>query len=78
MTLQEFHEPDLVLYPKTGSVCDDVERMAGENPDRVMLRRRLGDDWVDVTAAEFRRQVVELAKGLIASGVEPGDRVGLM
>ena len=78
MTLREFHEPELVLYPKTGSVCDDVERVAGESPDRVMLRRRLGDDWVDVTAAEFRRQVVALAKGLIASGVEPGERVGLM
>jgi len=34
--------------------------------------------WSDVTAAEFERQVVELAKGLVASGVEPGDKVGFM
>ncbi len=34
--------------------------------------------WKDVTAAEFHSQVVALAKGFIASGIEPGDKVGFM
>lgn len=34
--------------------------------------------WSDVTAAEFHAQVVALAKGFIASGIEPGDKVGFM
>jgi long-chain acyl-CoA synthetase len=34
--------------------------------------------WSDVTAAEFHSQVVALAKGFIASGIEPGDKVGFM
>jgi len=37
-----------------------------------------GGTWTDVTAAEFHRQVVALAKGLVASGIQPGDKIGLM
>src|SRR5690606_10610851 len=34
--------------------------------------------WKDVTSAEFLRQVIALAKGLVASGIQPGDKIGLM
>src|SRR5690606_27828788 len=34
--------------------------------------------WTEVTAAQFRDEVVALARGLIASGIGTGDRVGLM
>jgi long-chain acyl-CoA synthetase len=34
--------------------------------------------WTDVSAREFHRQVVALAKGLAASGIQPGDKIGLM
>src|SRR5690606_31361337 len=34
--------------------------------------------WTAVTAREFDARVVALAKGLVAHGVEPGDRVGIM
>ena len=34
--------------------------------------------WKDVTAAEFQGQVTALAKGLIATGIEPRDKIGLM
>jgi long-chain acyl-CoA synthetase len=44
-----------------------------------MLRRRTGPgQWQDVTAAAFRAEVEALAAGLVAAGLEPGDRVGLM
>lgn len=76
--MREITEPALVTVAATGSLCDDVERRAKQEPSEVMLRRRQGDAWVDVTAAAFRSQVVEAAKGLIAAGVQPGDRVGLM
>jgi long-chain acyl-CoA synthetase len=44
----------------------------------VMRRTAGGGRWDDVTAAEFRDQVAALAKGLIAAGISPGDRVALM
>ncbi len=34
--------------------------------------------WKDITSSEFMAQVVALAKGLVAAGVEPGDKIGLM
>ena len=34
--------------------------------------------WQDVTSAEFLRQVIALSKGLVASGIQPGDKIGLM
>ncbi len=34
--------------------------------------------WTDVTAAEFHDQVTALAKGLIAAGVQPGQKIGFM
>ena len=44
-----------------------------------MLRRRGADGrWQDITAAQFCAEVSGLAKGLIAAGIQPGDRVALM
>jgi long-chain acyl-CoA synthetase len=34
--------------------------------------------WTDVSASEFHRQVVALAKGFVAAGIEPGERIGMM
>jgi long-chain acyl-CoA synthetase len=48
----------------------------------VVLRRPgpagLAGPWTDVTAEQFRDQVVAIAKGMVAAGIEPGDRVALM
>lgn len=43
-----------------------------------MLSRPLGDGWQKVTAKEFEAEVRATAKGLIASGVQLGDRVAIM
>jgi long-chain acyl-CoA synthetase len=43
-----------------------------------MLSRPLGDGWQSVTAKEFEAEVKATAKGLIAAGVNIGDRVAIM
>lgn len=53
------------------------ERAAAE-PNGVMFRRQDGASWRDVTVREFRDELVATAKGLIATGIEHGDRVALM
>ncbi len=55
-----------------------VSHRAAVAPDAVLLRRREGSTWRDVTSAQFRDEVEALARGVVASGVRPGDRVGLM
>ncbi|RZK96322.1 MAG: long-chain fatty acid--CoA ligase [Rhodococcus sp. (in: high G+C Gram-positive bacteria)] len=51
---------------------------AESNPDRVMYSRPESGGWVDVTAKDFGALVTGVAKGLIANGVRPGDRVALL
>ncbi|WP_299039203.1 long-chain fatty acid--CoA ligase [uncultured Pseudokineococcus sp.] len=60
------------------SLADVVVRAAEEEPDREVLARRAGGGWQGVTAQRFREEVEEVALGLLAAGIAPGDRVGLM
>lgn len=55
-----------------------VIKQCTENPDKVMFSRPDGHDWAEVTGREFMEQFRAVAKGLVANGVEFGDRVGLM
>lgn len=57
------------------AVVRSVYRHAEQHPGRVMFSRPRGDDWVDVTAADFAAMVTGVAKGLVACGINPGDRV---
>ncbi|MFI0724384.1 AMP-dependent synthetase/ligase [Streptomyces sp. NPDC021224] len=69
----------LVDPPKRGSLADIPFTNADEAPDDVVLSRKAPDGaWHDVTAEDFRREVLGLAKGLIATGLRPGDRLAVM
>nr|WP_228771461.1 long-chain fatty acid--CoA ligase [Actinokineospora iranica] len=46
--------------------------------DAIAFRRRVDGSWIDVTTKDFAAHVLAVAKGLIASGLEPGDRVALL
>ncbi|MET0133865.1 MAG: long-chain fatty acid--CoA ligase, partial [Kibdelosporangium sp.] len=46
--------------------------------DAVSFRRQVDGSWVDVTAREFAAHVLVVAKGLIAAGLRPGDRIALL
>ena len=61
-----------------GSLADIPFDNALKDPRHVALRRRTERGWTPVTAAEFARQVAEVAKGLIQAGLRPGGRVALM
>ncbi|MFX1786079.1 AMP-dependent synthetase/ligase [Prescottella equi] len=60
------------------SIVHTVFEHARRSPQRVLFSRPIADEWVDVTAAEFAGLVTGVAKGLVASGVAPGDRVVLL
>ncbi|WP_110238710.1 AMP-dependent synthetase/ligase [Nocardioides gilvus] len=76
--MREYASPLTIDIPQTGNLTDDVVRNAQEAPDAVVFRRNTGSEWIDVTAAEFLAQVQGVAKGLIAHGIEVGDRVALI
>ena len=77
--MREYSLPALVEIPATANLASTVSRRAAEQPEAVVLRRPgPSGTWTDVTASQFSGEVVAVAKGLVAAGIEAGDRVALM
>ncbi|WP_431042842.1 AMP-dependent synthetase/ligase [Streptomyces sp. P1-3] len=71
--------PPLVPPVTHGSLAEIPFENAAEAPtEPVLSRRRPDGNWRDVTAAEFATEVRAAAKGLIAHGLRPGDRLAIM
>ncbi|WP_156722138.1 AMP-dependent synthetase/ligase [Streptomyces apocyni] len=76
--MHEFTSPPLAAAPPVGGLADAVFSHAASDPGRIALRRKVAGSWRDVSAGQFRDEVLALAKGLLAEGVRFGDRVALM
>ena len=77
--MREYSIPAMVDVPATAGLADVVFTRASQDPHAVVMRRPGGSGrWDDVTAGQFRDDVTALAKGLVAAGIEPGDRIALM
>jgi long-chain acyl-CoA synthetase len=76
--VQEFSVPPVATIAQATNLTDPVWDNAAKAPDAIQFSRRTPDGWQDVTCAQFRDEVVALAKGLVAAGIEPGERVALM
>ena len=74
----EFSVAAIVPPPTSGSLVDDIVDNAQTAPHRIALSVNRGGAWVGVTSQQFLDQVKAVAKGIVASGVEPGQRVGIM
>jgi len=76
--MNQFSTPAIVPPASSGNLTNLVAERALFEPQRVMLSRPLGDGWQPVTAHEFEEEIRATAKGLVASGVQVGDRVAIM
>ncbi|MEU9702124.1 AMP-dependent synthetase/ligase [Streptomyces sp. NPDC047981] len=77
--VREASVPPLVPPARDGSLADVPYDNAAAEPDAVVFGRKHPDGgWADVTAAAFAAEVHAVAKGLIAAGLRPGDRLALM
>ncbi|MET7509009.1 long-chain fatty acid--CoA ligase [Streptomyces albidoflavus] len=76
--MREFSLPALYEVPADGNLTDIVRRNAERHPDVAVIARKVDGAWEDLTATAFLAEVRAAAKGLMASGVQPGDRVGLL
>ncbi|WP_427017153.1 AMP-dependent synthetase/ligase [Pseudarthrobacter sp. P1] len=77
--MREFSSPATVVSPRTMNTTDLVLRQAKKPANPALFSRRNEDNvWVDISAREFLADVSALAKGLMASGIGAGDRVGIM
>ncbi|MGV4983115.1 AMP-dependent synthetase/ligase [Streptomyces sp. NRAIS4] len=77
--VREVSVPPFTSPVKHGSLADLPFDNAETAPAQTVLSRKLPDGrWTDVTAAHFAEQVLAVAKGLIAEGLAPGDRIAVM
>ena len=77
--MREYSTPPSMDPPTSGNLTDDVVRNAAEAPGQAVFSRPDGaGGWADITAAQFLADVRAAAKGLVAAGVERGDRVALI
>ncbi|MFJ8537417.1 AMP-dependent synthetase/ligase [Streptomyces sp. NPDC093591] len=77
--VREAYVPPFAPPVTHGSLADLPFDNAAAVPDAVVLSRKDGNgQWADVTAAEFAEQVEAVARGLVAEGLMPGDRIAVM
>ncbi|MFT3662009.1 MAG: long-chain fatty acid--CoA ligase [Gordonia sp. (in: high G+C Gram-positive bacteria)] len=76
--MAECRVPAQYSIPPERNATDVLFDIAAATPSRTVFRRQVGDDWLPISAREAADTVRALAKGLIASGINPGDRVGLL
>ena len=76
--MNEFSVAPIVPAASSGNLTNLIAERAWFEPERVTMSRPLGDGWQPMTAREVEAEVRATAKGLVASGINIGDRVAIM
>ncbi|WP_347345137.1 long-chain fatty acid--CoA ligase [Microbacterium sp.] len=76
--MAQFEVPAVVPADPQANVTDLLVERVKATPSLALFAVPDGAGWRDVTAAAFLREVVALAKGFVAGGIEPGDKVGFI
>jgi long-chain acyl-CoA synthetase len=76
--VHEFSVPASFTVDDKDNVVSSVFDHERDDPDHVIIQRLINGTWSDVTSAKVAAQVRSTALGLIAEGVQPGDRVAIL
>ncbi|EKF23317.1 long-chain-fatty-acid--CoA ligase FadD15 [Mycolicibacterium hassiacum DSM 44199] len=76
--MREFSVPAPFTVGEHDNVVSSVFSHERDDPDHVIFQRLVDGNWTDVTCKEAAEQIRAAALGLIAEGVQPGDRVALL
>lgn len=77
-SVREYSVPASFTVDEHDSIVGSVSAHAADSPDHVIFRRLVDGAWTDVTCAEAADQIRSVALGLIAEGIQPGDRVAIL
>ncbi|OBF87430.1 long-chain fatty acid--CoA ligase [Mycobacterium sp. 852002-51163_SCH5372311] len=75
--MPELSAPARFSVDERDNVAAVVFEHERDDPDFVIYQRLIDGEWTDVTCAEAARQIRSAALGLIALGVQAGDRVSI-
>ncbi|MGB2921954.1 MAG: long-chain fatty acid--CoA ligase [Mycobacterium sp.] len=76
--MREFSVPASFTVGEHDNIVSSVYTHERDNPDHVIFQRLVDGNWVDVTCRQAADQIRSVANGLIAHGVQPGDRVAIL
>lgn len=76
--MRELSVPANIPPIVNGNVTDHIEELVIRNPHFPSLSIQTDNQWTTVTAQQFHSQVCSVAKGLIAQGLAPGERVAIL
>lgn len=76
--MREYSVPATFQIGASDTVVDAVYAHERDDPNHVILQRQTGAGWTDVTCAQVAAQIRSAALGLIAEGVQAGDRVAIL
>ena len=74
----QFDLPPVVPADPSANASDLLADRVAATPDRALFAVPDGSGWRDVSARDFEQQVVALAKGFVAAGIQPGDKIGFI
>ncbi|KAA9087189.1 AMP-dependent synthetase/ligase [Microbacterium radiodurans] len=78
MSAVQFEVPAIVPADPDANISDLLVERVKASPSRPLFAVPEDGGWRDVSAAEFQREVIALAKGFVAAGIGPGDKVGFI
>lgn len=76
--MAQFEVPAIVPADPQANITDLLVDRVQATPQLALFAVPDGGGWREITAAQFHSQVLALAKGLVAAGIEPGDKVGFI
>jgi len=76
--VRELTAPASFTVADHDSIVDAVFVHERSDPDHPIFQRLVDGTWTDVTCAQAAAQIRSAAQGLIAAGVNPGDRVAIL
>ena len=76
--MNEITNPAILPAATSGNLTNLIAERAWFEPNRITMSRPLGDGWQPLTAQQVEEEIRATAKGLIAAGIQIGDRVAIM
>ncbi len=76
--MNEVTNPAIIPAATAGNLTNLIAERAWFEPDRITMSRPLGDGWQALTARQVEEEIRATAKGLVAAGIQIGDRVAIM
>lgn len=76
--MAQFEVPAIVPADPEGNVSDLLAQRVQKTPDLALFSVPDGSGWRDISAKDFETAVIALAKGFVAAGIQPGEKVGFI